>query len=115
MTPMVWPSRLMRLAKGSTGTPDVRPTVYSPHWERKLAPYMRPGVNPVNVSGVPLRLRPSAAQALALAIHELATEKGKAALLNVRCISISLESASVQMCGYSLEAHDGRESKEHKR
>lgn len=43
----------------------------------ELAPFSRPGADRIHIEGPSLRLRPAASQALALALHELATNAAK--------------------------------------
>lgn len=43
----------------------------------ELAPFQRPGTGRIRIAGEPLRLRPAASQALAIAIHELVTNAAK--------------------------------------
>ncbi len=49
----------------------------------ELAPFARTGVDRIRISGQALRLRPAASQALALAVHELATNGAKYGALSV--------------------------------
>jgi PAS domain S-box-containing protein len=49
----------------------------------ELAPFTRTGAERIRVSGPPVRLRPAASQAFALALHELATNGAKYGALSV--------------------------------
>ncbi|HLK80999.1 MAG TPA: HWE histidine kinase domain-containing protein [Xanthobacteraceae bacterium] len=64
----------------------------------ELAPYRTPNLGRVRISGKSLSLHPSAVQALALAVHELATNAAKYGAL-------SMPSGSVEV---TWEAHDDR-------
>ncbi len=61
--------------------------------QEELAPYRSPSFDRIRISGKSLSLEPSAAQALALALHELATNAAKYGALSVPsgCVQIDWE------------------------
>jgi two-component sensor histidine kinase/CheY-like chemotaxis protein len=67
----------------------------------ELAPFSRIGANRIQLNGPPLRLRPTASQALALALHELATNGAKYGALSV-------ENGTLEVSWRIIDADGGR-------